>query len=133
MPTPLSLLVVDDSLEDFEIFEYSLKRAKISEDLDLAHATTCEQGLAYVRQALQKQAPYHAIFLDLKLPDAFGAEIPSRFYREVEKRSRIYILSGFDAPEALAGPERELIDDYLIKGESDIAPIIHELRKSIPA
>lgn len=117
---PLTVLVVDDE----EPIRSALRRFLTQEKYTVQTAATAEEALAAVRgQGIA------AILLDLRLPDAAGADLVPRLL-EADPRLAVLILSAVnDAPTAALCLQRGAMD-YLVK-PMDLVDLLQALQGAL--
>lgn len=129
MSTPpqkmLSILLVEDSPADGRLLMEALKPAVAAGELVIQ--TVRRLGLAI---ETLKGSEFSCILLDLGLPDGCGVE-SVRMLREVDHKTAIVVLTGL-ADEQLALQALRLgAQEYLVKGESDGAVLLRQLRRAV--
>ncbi|MDM8536480.1 ATP-binding protein [Desulfobacterales bacterium HSG17] len=67
---------------------------KKQKQYDLILASNGEQGIARVKEAIEKQAPFAAAFVDMKMPGFDGAETSKRIW-EIDPDIKIVIVTAF--------------------------------------
>src|SRR5213592_1591036 len=122
-PQPLSVLLVEDDPADARLVQELLREA--GEPIALTHAERLRQALAYL-----KQQGFHAILLDLWLPDSEGLETFARAHAEAPD-TPIVVLTGLHDEDLAVKALREGAQDYLVKGQVDGRLLYHAIRYAI--
>lgn len=94
------ILFVDDSKEDFEFFEMTLKRIPLNYQLDFC--ASAQETEHYLNQKLSEGSLPQLVVLDIGLPESNGLEILSTMKAHpVLKDLPVVIYSGSDEKEDL--------------------------------
>lgn len=111
----LNLLVVEDNPGDFVLIEEYL--AEISENAEIQHAKT----YAEAKTALQQNADFDAILLDLTLPDESGETLVKKVVKQ-SGHTPVIVLTGYENQEFGLKTLSMGVTDYVLKDE--ITPFI---------
>lgn len=115
VPTPVSILLVEDSEDDAFFFCHALQATRLA--ANVTHLPGGAEAIDFFKELQQgeKPRPDH-IFLDLKLPVYSGFDILQWLReRSMLQSLRISILSGSDHPSDLSTARDFGITDYLVK------------------
>lgn len=129
---PIKILLVEDDLEDFRLFEEAL--AEIEESLYTRKwMQACEfvpvQRMSEALDVLQDER-FDVILLDTTLPDSQGLNVFLRI-QAAAPDVPIIVLAGTDDESLAISLVRQGAQDYLIKAELDCTPLARSLRCAI--
>ncbi|WP_066426458.1 PAS domain-containing protein [Anabaena sp. 4-3] len=113
MAQPLTLLIIDDSPEDREVYRRYLQQ-------DQEHCyTIIEQESGEEALALCQQFPPDGILLDFLLPDLDGLEFLAELQKSVkEAMPAVVMLTGYGNEELAVQAMKSGVHDYLVKGQT---------------
>jgi two-component system, cell cycle sensor histidine kinase and response regulator CckA len=121
---PLRVLLVEDNPADARLVEELLDDARTGK-ITLIHAQRLGQALA-----LLEQERFHAVLLDLSLPDSVGMET-FLTARAAASGAPIIVLTGLLDEELAVRAVREGAQDYLVKGQVDGQLLYQSIRYAI--
>lgn len=116
---PLSLLIVEDSNEDFETFQRLLQNAPIS--IPIHRCLNGEQALDFLHQVGEYAVPELAprpgvILLDLNLPGTDGREVLCQIKQDENLREiPVVIFTTSNDPKDIRDCYRYGVNSYIIK------------------
>jgi len=124
MKQRITVLIVEDSLDDFYLLEETLSTA---EDIEvvLRHVSRLEEAVAAAAEGGVDVA-----IIDLALPDSFGLDTFDVFHRHHPLIPTIIMTGAMDREMALEAVRRGA-QDYLFKGENTSRAVIHSIRYAI--
>ena len=120
----IRLLIIEDDEIDVDIFSRTLKRYDTNLCFELIHAETLAKGIAYA-----KSDDFHAIILDLTIPDGFGLDMILKI-RTAGISIPIFIHSGNEDPNQIEQAKKIGAKDYLVKANFDVAVFVEQLKHS---
>jgi len=120
----ISVLVIEDSLDDFFLLQEVLKSSHELR-VEVHQANRLEAGLSIV-----EKERIDAAILDLSLPDSFGLDTFMTFHKRYPLIPTI-ILSGHKDHELAFEAVQKGAQDYLFKGEPSPTAIIRTIRYAI--
>ena len=123
-PSPLRVLVIEDSLDDFEELQRLFSK---SEEIDAL--LTWVQTLSPALSLLEAQ-PFDLILSDLRLPDARDIDLLKTLHGSA-KTIPIVILTGSTDEKLALQLLRAGAQDFLTKGNISSADLIRSIRFSI--
>jgi PAS domain S-box-containing protein len=120
---PLKVLLVEDNPADARLVREWLDDAQA--DVSVTHTPRLSDALAQLQRG-----GFHAVLLDLTLPDSEGLDTFIRTY-ERAPHAPIVVLTGLADTSLAARAVREGAQDYLVKGECDGATLHRTLRHAV--
>ncbi len=124
MKEKVSLLIVEDKLDDLLLFEEVMDSWK-EVTVDLHHADRIQTAIN-----IAKAQDLDAAVIDLALPDSFGLETFSAFHDACPLVPVIIMTGAKDQTLAVEAVQKGA-QDYLFKGEPSPASIIRTIRYAI--
>ncbi len=121
IPSPINVLIVDDSPGDVEIIHRMLR---LAEDAVFNVRTAGDLVTALdlvVREGIE------VVLLDLSLPDSHGLSTFHQVYAHAPDVATI-VLSGLDDANVAMNAVREGAQEYLVKGQFDDAVLVRSVR-----
>lgn len=120
----ISVLIVEDNMDDFFLLEETLSSAEEVE-IAIRHEVKLEGALSAAAEDNLDVA-----IIDLALPDSFGLETFDRFHRQHPQIPTIIMTGATDREMGMEAVRRGA-QDYLFKGETSSVAIIHSIRYAI--
>ncbi len=120
---PLRILLIEDSLTDYEIIDYKVRQADV--DLELHRVTRLGEGIARIEQEF-----FDLVLLELVLPDVQGREAYARL-AEAAPELPVVILTGLADTELGIALTRDGAQDYLVKDEIEGRLLARTIRCAI--
>ncbi len=120
---PLKVLLVEDNPADARLVREWLD--DVEADVSVTHTPRLSDALAQLQRG-----GFHAVLLDLTLPDSEGLDTFIRTY-ERAPHAPIVVLTGLADTSLAARAVREGAQDYLVKGECDGATLHRTLRHAV--
>ncbi|AFY47370.1 PAS domain S-box [Nostoc sp. PCC 7524] len=126
MAQPLTLLIIDDSPEDREVYRRYLQQ-------DQEHCyTIIEQESGEEALALCQQFSPDGILLDFLLPDMDGLEFLAELQKFVKKTMpAVVMLTGYGNEEVAVQAMKSGVHDYLVKGQTTAERLRSTLHSAI--
>ena len=121
--TELKVLLVEDNPADARLVREMLKDAQ--RPVTLTHASRLRDAIEHLRAQC-----FHAILLDLNLPDSEGMNTFLRARAEAA-HAPIVVLTGLADEEVAARAVREGAQDYLVKAEVDGPLLYRSIRYAV--
>lgn len=122
--SPISILLVEDSPSDAALLQETLSEHGAGQ-FQYTRVETLTEGLARL-----SQGPYDVMLLDLSLPDSTGRETFLRA-RAAAPELPIVVLTGAASEAVGLEAVRQVIQDYLRKGQADGAQTARAIRYAI--
>jgi len=122
-PRPLRLLVVDDSVNDFDLLMHALRKGPFSVS---AQRVESEKEL----RAALADGSWDAAVIDHVIP-GYGGPQALKHLRDAQPDMAVVVVSGKVDEEAIAADLRMGADDYVFK--SDLARVIPALEQALTA
>ncbi|MCB0638512.1 MAG: response regulator [Lewinella sp.] len=114
VPTPVTLLLVDDDDVDIEAIQRSFRKRKIGNPFVVAHDG--REALALLRSGVPTP---HIILLDLKMPGMGGIEFLKELRAdEALTKSIVFVLTTSDADIDRCAAYKQHIAGYLLKSDA---------------
>lgn len=88
----LRVLVIDDSLDDIEHITFLLKQT----EADVEWTTSADEAFLRIKQADEKQNPFKAFIVDMRMPSVDGIETTKRIREKYGDDVPIILLSSYD-------------------------------------
>lgn len=120
----ISLLIVEDKLDDLLLFEEVMDAWK-EVHVDLQHADRLEAAKQFARTK-----EFDAAIIDLSLPDSYGLDTFLSFHEACPLLPTIIMTGARDQQLAIEAVQKGA-QDYLFKGEPSPASIIRTIRYAI--
>ena len=117
----LSVLAIEDSLDDAELVRVMLNRVR-DPVFTVVHAQRLAEGLERLREQT-----FDVVLLDLGLPDSQGIDAIKNIRKECPAVPLI-VLTGLDDEEVALKMLQMDVQDYLIKGEIDSNLLARSIR-----
>ena len=127
-PPPV-VLCVEDSTPDFYLIQQYLAEVPHSARPILRHASTLQQGLAFLRTP-PEAAPINCILVDLSLPDSRGPETFSIIQRAAPEIP-IIVLTGREDDDLAFEMVKQGAQDYLAKDQLGGFMLLKTIRYAI--
>lgn len=105
------MLVVDDEQDILDNVQMLMEETPVSVDLSLSG----EDGIQQVRNACEKENPYHLILLDWKMPEMDGIETARQIRDIVPEHTPIFLLTSYDWDELEEEAVQAGVDGFLSK------------------
>lgn len=123
---PIRLLIVDDSVEDREIYSRLLKKS-MSTEYSLSTAESGADGL----DAFRRESP-DCLVLDFNLPDMDALEFLAKMGVNRDGLPTAVVLITGQGSEKVAVETLKLgVHDYLVKGEINGEKLVHAIVHSV--
>lgn len=115
VPQTPTLLLVEDSNEDFEVFKRLLGRASLS--ISIQRCVTGDQALSFLCRTENSKEPLPGlIVLDLNLPGTDGREVLHRIKQDEELRKiPVIVFTTSNNPQDIEVCYRYGVNSYVIK------------------
>ncbi|MGB7087433.1 MAG: ATP-binding protein [Phormidesmis sp.] len=127
MNDALKILLVEDNPADAYLLQKLLSKTP---SIELIHVERLEQGIRCL-QAAQGEASFHAVLLDLSLPDSRSGLDTVKRMHAADPEMTIVVLTGLDDEESAIAALREGAQDYLIKGEIQKGLLLRSIHYAI--
>ena len=102
MNQKIKILMIDDHPMIIEGYQNTLLfTKKESQDLDIDIANNCDEAIAFMDKSVERENPYHVLFVDISLPPSkdglmTSGEDLAAYARKVLPKSKIIILTMFN-------------------------------------
>jgi CheY-like chemotaxis protein len=123
MTKPLSILLIEDNLDDVVLVRQALRDTSASE-FEIDSTARLEDGLKRLREQ-----HFDIVLLDLTLPDSYGIETFERLHSQSDVP--VVVLSGNTNDEVALQALEQGAQDYLVKGTVSGELLVRMLRYSI--
>lgn len=120
---PLKVLLIEDSLSDFEIIDYKVRQADV--DVELHRVTRLQEAISRLQQE-----SFDLALLELILPDVQGGEAYTRLAAAAPQLP-VVILTGLADTELGISLTRHGAQDYLVKDEIEGRLLARTMRCAI--
>ena len=124
MRQKISVLIIEDSLDDFYLLQEVLESSKEIE-AEIFHEERLENAISAARYNAMDAA-----VIDLSLPDSFGLDTYTAFHETYPLVPTI-IMTGFKDHDTALKAVKKGAQDYLFKGELSATAIIRTIRYAI--
>ena len=102
MNQKIKILMIDDHPMIIEGYQNTLLfTKKETQDLDIDIANNCDEAIAFMDKSVERENPYHVLFVDISLPPSkdglmTSGEDLAAYARKVLPKSKIIILTMFN-------------------------------------
>ncbi|MBP94247.1 MAG: DNA-binding response regulator [Flavobacteriaceae bacterium] len=96
---------------------------KENQVLKIDIANTCDQSISFMQQAVDRELPYHVLFMDISLPPSSDGEFMSgedlaKYARRIMPKAKIIMLTMFNEPYRIHNIIKDIDPEgFLIKSD----------------
>src|SRR5690606_29569482 len=124
MEETIRILMTDDHPIIIEGYQNTLLATKKeNQTLKIDIANNCDESVNYMQQAIDKEMPYHILFMDISLPPSKDGEFTSgedlaKYARRMMPNSKIIMLTMFNEPYRIHNIIKDIDPEgFLIKSD----------------